>query len=97
MIATTDTVTISGKIFTYQKPWDGHRLAISPGCPYVALDTETEVVDLKIAVPRLAMAAASVGRQHVVIHPDQVADFICKGRNRPPAQAARQNWGPSTR
>ena len=76
MIATTNSVTINGKVFEYQLPWDGHRLSLSPACPFIAFDTETEIVDLTMQVPRLALATASNGRQHAIIHPDQVAEFI---------------------
>jgi hypothetical protein len=72
------TVSISGKSFAYQRPWDGRRLDLPGTCPYLAFDTETEIVDLTRSVPRLALAAVSTGRQHALLHPDQVADFILR-------------------
>jgi hypothetical protein len=74
----TPTVCISGKTFPYQRPWDGQRLELRPACPYVAFDTETEVVDLTRAVPRLALAAVSTGGQHALLHPDQLGDFLLR-------------------
>src|SRR5215831_12366777 len=71
-------VTIGPRTFTYQRPWDGQRLELSAACPYVAFDTETEIVDLTRSVPRLALAAVSTGKQHALLHPDQVADFILR-------------------
>jgi hypothetical protein len=76
MIAKMSSVDINGKSFAYQRPWDGRRLPLSPACPYLAFDTETEIVDLSTKIPRLAMAVASSGQTHVVIHADQVAEFI---------------------
>ncbi len=76
MNALMNSVTVSGKTFTYQKPWDGRRLSLLPTCPYLAFDTETEMVDLKVQIPRLALAAVSTGRQHALVRPDQIADFI---------------------
>ena len=71
-------VEISGKSFAYQRPWDGRRLDLAATCPYLAFDTETEIVDLTRSVPRLALAAVSTGRQHALLRPDQVADFILR-------------------
>ena len=71
-----ESVTIGSRSFAYQRPWDGRRLRLAPACPYLGFDTETEVVDLTVAVPRLALASFSTGRQHGLIHPDQVGEFV---------------------
>jgi DNA polymerase I-like protein with 3'-5' exonuclease and polymerase domains len=76
MISATASVTISGKEFAYQKPWNGKRLTLSPQCPYLAFDTETDIVDLSVEIPRLALASASTGHEHVVLPPEQVSEFI---------------------
>src|SRR5262245_46091929 len=75
VLATARAVTIGAKTFPYHV-WDGSRLELSAACPYVAFDTETEIVDLTRDVPRLALAVASSGRQHVLLPPDRVAAFI---------------------
>jgi hypothetical protein len=55
--------------------WDGHRLRSSRRCP-IAFDTETELIQDERESPRLALATASDGRTHVVIHPDRLAEFL---------------------
>jgi DNA polymerase I-like protein with 3'-5' exonuclease and polymerase domains len=68
-------VVISGKEFPYARRWSGRRLLPSDG--YLAIDVETEVVDLKRAIPRLALASASAGEmESCLIHPDDVSRFI---------------------
>lgn len=76
MVTATQCVVISGREFCFQRPWDGRQLALAPVCPYLAFDTETEIVDLNVEIPRLALASASNGTDHVLLHPDQIADFI---------------------
>jgi hypothetical protein len=78
MIATINSATISGKTFTYQLRWDGCRLTLSPACPYLAFDTETEITDLTKHIPRLALASYSIGKRHGLLRSDQLADFILK-------------------
>ncbi len=60
--------------------WDGRRLASSRGVP-AGLDTETEMIADHRAVPALALATASDGRSHVVIHPDRVGEFLLAHRD----------------
>jgi DNA polymerase I-like protein with 3'-5' exonuclease and polymerase domains len=73
--ANSAIVTISGQEFPYSRRWSGRRLLPADG--YLAFDTETEVVDLKRQIPRLAMAAASAGeRESCLIHPDDIGKFI---------------------
>jgi DNA polymerase family A len=69
-------VSISGRTFDYQRPWDGQRLELNPAAPYLAFDTETEIVDLDRHVPRMALASYCDGRRRGLIHPDQVGAFI---------------------
>src|SRR5207249_2508476 len=68
-------VRISGKEYPYIRRWSGECLL--PADAYLALDTETEVVDLNREVPRLALASASAGdRASCLIHPDDVGNFV---------------------
>lgn len=72
------TVTISGKIYTYQCPWDGHtRFSSSFDAP-LAFDTETALIDEKKAydVPVLVLGSVSDGKRHALLHPAQLASFI---------------------
>src|SRR5262245_35716296 len=73
------TVTLSGREFPYVRRWSGQRLLPADG--YLSFDTETEVVDLKRQIPRLALASASAGEQDsCLIHPDDVGRFILAHR-----------------
>jgi DNA polymerase I-like protein with 3'-5' exonuclease and polymerase domains len=68
-------VTISGKEYPYTRRWSGRRLLPADG--YLSFDTETEVIDLKRQVPRVAMASASAGeKQSCLIHPDDIGRFV---------------------
>jgi hypothetical protein len=74
-LSPTATVAISGKEYPYVRRWSGERLLPPDG--YLAFDTETEVVDLKRYVPRLALASASAGEQDsCLIHPDDLGRFV---------------------
>jgi hypothetical protein len=55
--------------------WDGRRLRSTRECP-LALDTETERITDELHIPALALAVASDGKTHVVIHPDRLGDFL---------------------
>jgi hypothetical protein len=67
-------VTISGKVYPYCPRWRGERLGAHP---WLAFDTETDLVDLKRDIPRLALASASAGeRASCLIHPDDVGAFV---------------------
>jgi hypothetical protein len=70
---TIETAT-TPRTFTYEF-WNGQQLRSSRQCP-LALDTETELIEDERRIPRLALAVASDGRQHVIIHPDRLADFL---------------------
>src|SRR5262245_13538606 len=75
LLASSATVTVSGKEYSYLPRWSAQRLLPDDG--YLALDTETEVVDLKRCVPRLALASASAGDEaSCLIHPDDVGRFV---------------------
>src|SRR5262249_50491799 len=69
------TVTISGQEYSYVRRWQGERLLPADG--YLAFDSETEVVDLKRQLPRIALASASAGdKNSCLIHPDDVGRFV---------------------
>jgi hypothetical protein len=70
-------IEISGIRFSCSWPWDGRRLAGRR----IAFDAETTLFEFP-EIPELALAAASDGRRHVLIHPDDVADFIRLHRDR---------------
>src|SRR5262245_57170895 len=80
LLSPTATVTISGQEYSYVRRWQGERLLPDDG--YLAFDTETEIVDLKCCVPRLALASASAGDEaSCLIHPDDVGSFILKHKS----------------
>ncbi len=64
MQAAHDTVT--------WQPWDGQQLR-----KHFSLDTETELIQSH-KVPRLALAAVSDGLATYILHPDQIALFLCQ-------------------
>jgi DNA adenine methylase len=75
LLTSPPTVTISGKEFPYVRRWAGQRLLPVDG--YLAFDTETDLVDLKRQIPRLALASASAGEQaSCLVHPDDVGKFV---------------------
>ena len=55
--------------------WDGQQLRSQRDQP-IAIDVETEVIADERLIPQLALASASDGVQHVVIHPDRLGDFL---------------------
>lgn len=55
--------------------WQGQRLRSFRECP-LAIDTETEWIEDQRQVPRLALAAASDGRNYVIIHPERLEEFL---------------------
>ena len=80
MAVTADfrTTLSDGSRYTYQRPWNGKPFYSSRSQP-LALDTETEVVD--VGIPRLALATASNGTQSCVLPPSQVGAFLLAHRN----------------
>jgi hypothetical protein len=79
-VTNSDVVTIGGKDYAYRRRWRGQRLLPADG--YLAFDTETDVVNLKEAVPRLALASASAGEQDsCLIHPDDLGKFVLAHRS----------------
>jgi hypothetical protein len=60
--------------------WAGRRLRSSRECP-LAFDAETEWVADEREVPRLALASASDGRSHVLIHPDRLGACLTRHRD----------------
>jgi hypothetical protein len=74
------TVTISGTAFRYDRRWSGQRIAPVDG--YLAFDTETDLVNLKQEIPRLALASASAGADaNCLVHPDDIRRFILAHRD----------------
>jgi hypothetical protein len=74
------TVLIGGQEYPYSRPWQDQRLL--PGDGYLAFDTETELVDLKRDIPRLALASASAGvKDSILILPDDLGNFILAHRH----------------
>ena len=63
-------VSISGFSFPYRRWQPGDR----PLGPALAMDTETALI-VDHEIPPLAMATASDGRSHVLIHPDDVGAY----------------------
>jgi DNA polymerase I-like protein with 3'-5' exonuclease and polymerase domains len=53
--------------------WDGRPVR---AFPFLAFDTETEVVDLTRRVPRMALMTVSNGSEAWILHPDQVGRFM---------------------
>jgi len=62
--------------------WDGQKLQSSQRSP-LGLDVETERIEDDRTIPRLALATVTDGKQHFVIHPDRVGDFL---------EVHRQEW-----
>jgi hypothetical protein len=79
LIDTDSAVDINGQAYPYSRRWRGARLLPPDG--YLAFDTETEIVDLHRAVPRLALAAASAGdAATALVHPDDLGRFLLAHR-----------------
>jgi hypothetical protein len=75
-ISGTPSVTISGREYRYFV-WDGQTLAGE----VLGFDTETALI-VPGEVPPLALASASSGVEHCLIHPDRVGEFILLHRDR---------------
>jgi DNA polymerase I-like protein with 3'-5' exonuclease and polymerase domains/site-specific DNA-adenine methylase len=72
-------VTISGIVYTYSTRWKSEVLA----CPtdFMAFDCETDAsTDPHRHIQKLALASASDGTTHTLIHPDDLARFILAHR-----------------
>jgi hypothetical protein len=72
------TVTLNSKVgeknVAYEV-WDGQTLRSNRECP-LGFDTETERLEDPRRTPQLALAVASDGRIHVVIHPGRLGAFL---------------------
>lgn len=55
--------------------WSGQQLHSREGLP-IAVDCETEVLEDKRQIPRLALVSASDGQSDFVIHPELLGDFL---------------------
>ena len=55
--------------------WGGQKLTSQRDLP-IAFDVETALIEDERIVPQLALAVASDGHHHVVIHPDRLAEFL---------------------
>ena len=75
----TLTTTTGAKTVQYTV-WDGQQLCWHPEVP-LGLDTETELITDERVIPRLALATASDGKSHVVIHPECLARFLLQHRD----------------
>jgi hypothetical protein len=74
-VSNSDVVTLGGEEYPYRRRWRGERLLPADG--YLAFDSETDIVNLKEEVPRLALASASAGEQDsCLIHPDDLGKFV---------------------
>ncbi|MEQ8667536.1 MAG: DNA polymerase [Pirellulales bacterium] len=60
--------------------WDGQQLQSQRELP-LAFDVETEAIEDPRQVPRLALATASNGTLHVVVHPDDLGEFLEQHRD----------------
>jgi DNA polymerase I-like protein with 3'-5' exonuclease and polymerase domains len=73
-------VVIGGRQYPYECRWSGRRLHPADG--HLAFDTETDLVELKQQIPRLALASASAGEQdNCLVHPDDIGRFILAHRD----------------
>jgi hypothetical protein len=70
-------VTLGGRRFDYSL-WSGQVLRGD----VLALDAKTELVDLRRQVPDLALASASSGTEHCIVHPDDLGRFLRRHRGR---------------
>src|SRR5262249_47409945 len=75
LLSPLGTVSVGGKEYPYLRRWSGERLLPSDG--YLSFDAETEVVDLRQEIPRIALAAASASEtSSCLIHPSDIGNFI---------------------
>jgi hypothetical protein len=80
LLSTQSVVTISGVDYPYSARWTNERLLPSDG--YLAMDTETDIVDLKRFIPRLALVSVSAGADaSALVHPDDLGRFLLLHRN----------------
>src|SRR5262249_35565610 len=70
-------VVISNRSFTYLKSWEGEILE----GPLVAIDTETSLIE-GVKIPQLALASASSGTCHCLIHPRRLGSFVQTHRDK---------------
>ena len=69
--------TLGDLAFVYQKSWADEVLTGDT----IAFDTETELIE-GVAIPKLALASASSGLRHVLIHPERVGAFLLAHHDR---------------
>jgi hypothetical protein len=69
-------VTISGQVFPYSV-WGGEAL----DGDLLGFDTETALI-VEHEVPELALASASSGAEHRLVHPDRLGEFLLRHRDR---------------
>ncbi len=70
-------VKLGDEAFLYEADWSGHPLTGD----WIAIDTETARIEGH-EIPTLALASASSGQQHALIHPDRLAAFVIAHRDR---------------
>jgi hypothetical protein len=66
-----------GRLVISYRVWSGEVLAGAT----IALDTETSLIE-GVQIPTLALASASSGTEHVLIHPDQLGRFLLAHQDR---------------
>lgn len=71
------TIVLGTESFVYRRDWSGVPLAGDR----IALDTETARIEGH-EIPTLALAAASSGSEHTLIHPDRLGAFLLAHRDR---------------
>jgi DNA polymerase I-like protein with 3'-5' exonuclease and polymerase domains len=75
LIAEPNTVALGDRVFSFAIPWQEGGLSGD----VIALDTETDgLADDR----RLALASASDGKEHAIIHPDDIGRFLLLRRER---------------
>src|SRR5262249_35814519 len=70
------TIDLGGRTFPYIRSWTGQRFTGDT----IAIDTETELID-GVKVPQLALASASSGEMHALMHPDRIGQFLLVHRD----------------
>ena len=68
---------LTGLAFTF---WKGEQLRSHRDLP-LSFDVETEAIEDERQIPKLALAVASDGNHHVVIHPECVGEFLDQHSN----------------
>jgi hypothetical protein len=68
---TLNSVMLGGDRYVFSLPWEAGVLPVNT----ITIDTETELIR-EHEIPRLALASASSGKEHAIVHPDDIGRFI---------------------